>query len=155
MTNVELIQTIRNEIERRMKENYEHEGSFEAGRMVEDADLLSFLDTLESEKPTVTNDLVAELKHHLATTPKEQLEKEWKELEPWGNVGPTVEEFLGWQKEKSEKPMQDGLEKEYQEFCKDYPFPWSSQYVNREYIDELCLSVARHFAQWGAEHLKK
>lgn len=39
-------------------------------------------------------DLVAELKHHLATTPKEQLEKEWKELEPWGNIGPTVQEFL-------------------------------------------------------------
>lgn len=58
--------------------------------------------------------------------------------------------------EELEKPMnQDELEKEYQEFCKDYPFPWSSQYVNREYIDELCLSIARYFAQWGAEHLKK
>lgn len=45
---------------------------------------------------------------------------------------------------KQEQPEMD-LEKEYQEFCKDYPFPWSSQYVNGEYIDELCLSVARHF----------
>lgn len=44
------------------------------------------------EQPKV--DLVTELKHHLATTPKEQLEKEWKELEPWGNIGPTVQEFL-------------------------------------------------------------
>ena len=41
------------------------------------------------------------------------------------------------------------LEEAYQEFCKDYPFPWSSQYVNREYIDELCLSVARHFYELG------
>ena len=44
-----------------------------------------------------------------------------------------------------QKQPEVDLEKEYQEFCKDYPFPWSSQYVNREYIDELCLSVARHF----------
>lgn len=50
------------------------------------------------------------------------------------------------------KPAEVDLEKEYQEFCKDCPFPWSSQYVNREYIDELCLSVARHFAEWGARH---
>lgn len=47
---------------------------------------------VSQERPNV--DLVAELEHHLATTPKEQLEKEWKELEPWGNIGPTVQEFL-------------------------------------------------------------
>lgn len=50
------------------------------------------IDSLQQEQHEV--DLVAELKHHLATTPKEQLEKEWKELEPWGNIGPTVQEFL-------------------------------------------------------------
>lgn len=49
---------------------------------------------------------------------------------------------------QQEQPEVD-LEKEYQEFCKDYPFPWSSQYVNKEYIDELCLSVARHFYELG------
>ena len=46
----------------------------------------------EQEQPKV--DLVAELEHHFATTPKEQLDKEWKELEHWNNVGPTVQEFL-------------------------------------------------------------
>ena len=45
----------------------------------------------KEQKPV---DLVAELKLHLANTPKEQLEKEWKELEPYGNIGPTVHEFL-------------------------------------------------------------
>lgn len=55
-------------------------------------DVLSAIASLQQEQPKV--DLVAELKHHLATTPKEQLEKEWKELEPWGNIGPTVQEFL-------------------------------------------------------------
>lgn len=49
---------------------------------------------LQEQKPVEKPDLVAELKHHLATTPKEQLEKEWKELEHWNNIGPTVQEFL-------------------------------------------------------------
>ena len=38
--------------------------------------------------------VVEALRYHLANTPKEQLEAEWKELEPWGNIGPTVEEYL-------------------------------------------------------------
>ena len=54
--------------------------------------LIENITPLQQEQPEV--DLVAELKHHLSTTPKEQLEKEWKELEPWGNIGPTVQEFL-------------------------------------------------------------
>ena len=52
----------------------------------------SIITYLQQEQPEV--DLVAELKHHLETTPKEQLEKEWKALEPWGKIGPTVNEFL-------------------------------------------------------------
>lgn len=55
---------------------------------------------------------------------------------------------------QQEQPEVD-LEKEYQEFCKDNPFPWSSQYVNREYIDELCLSVARHFYKLGLNARKE
>jgi hypothetical protein len=38
--------------------------------------------------------LVAQLKEHLANTPKEQLDAEWKELEEWNHVGPTVKEYL-------------------------------------------------------------
>ena len=55
------------------------------------------------------------------------------------------------EKHSKEQPVCEGLEEEYQQFCKDFPFPWSSQYINREYIDELCLGVARHFAQWQKE----
>lgn len=50
---------------------------------------------LEAErKPAEKPNLVAKLRHHLATTPKEQLEKEWDDLKEWCNVGPTVQEFL-------------------------------------------------------------
>lgn len=66
--------------------------------------------SLQQERPEV--DLVAELKHHLATTPKEQLEKEWKELEPWGNIGPTIQEFL-YGKQPEEQPEYGYLSTEY------------------------------------------
>ena len=52
------------------------------------------------EKP----DIVAQLKHHLETTPKEQLQKEWDDLKGWGKIGPTVDEFLYG------KPVCEGLE---------------------------------------------
>lgn len=56
---------------------------------------------------------------------------------------------------KEQEQQEVDLEKEYQEFCKDYPFPWSSQYVNREYLDELCLSIARHFYELGRNARKE
>ena len=38
--------------------------------------------------------VLAELLEHIKTTPKEELEREFNELEEWSNVGPTVEEFM-------------------------------------------------------------
>ena len=49
---------------------------------------------------------------------------------------------------QQERPCED-LEKEFQEFCKDYPFPWSSAYINAECIEELCKGVAKHFYELG------
>jgi hypothetical protein len=37
--------------------------------------------------------IVQILKEHFQNTPEEQLEKEWKELEPLNNIGPDVEEY--------------------------------------------------------------
>lgn len=54
----------------------------------------------KEQKTTEKHDLVAQLKEHLANTPKEQLDAEWKELEKWNHVGPTVEEYPeGWSEE--------------------------------------------------------
>lgn len=69
-----------------------------------------------------------------------------------GAMGTTPPKF---KLEVKEQPASEELEEEYQEFCKDNPFPWSSQYVNREYIDELCLSVARHFYELGLNARKE
>lgn len=44
-------------------------------------------------KPSKMKNVLAELLEHIKTTPKEELEREFEELEEWSNVGPTVEEF--------------------------------------------------------------
>jgi hypothetical protein len=54
----------------------------------------AFEEGQKEQKSAEKHDLVAKLKEHLANTPKEQLEAEWKELEKWNHVGPTVEEYL-------------------------------------------------------------
>lgn len=87
--------------------------------------------SLQQEQPKV--DIVAKLKHHLDTTPKEQLEKEWKELEPWNNIGPTVQEFL-----YGKQPEID-LEKEYKEYVEDDPV--FSTLINRN----VGLTISKHF----------
>lgn len=38
--------------------------------------------------------VLAELLNHIKNTPKEELEREFNELEEWTNVGPTAEEFM-------------------------------------------------------------
>ena len=40
------------------------------------------------------NKYVEDLKRYFEETPKEQLDKDWKELEKWNDVGPTVDEYL-------------------------------------------------------------
>lgn len=48
--------------------------------------------------------VLAELLNHIKTTPKEELEKEFKEIEEWSNVGPTVEEFMAFCESVNKKP---------------------------------------------------
>jgi hypothetical protein len=55
---------------------------------------IDYLEKQKEQKPVEKHDLVAQLKEHLANTPKGQLEAEWKELEKWNHVSPTVEEYL-------------------------------------------------------------
>lgn len=39
--------------------------------------------------------IIDQLNYHFDTTPKEELDKEFEELEPWNHVGPTVDEYPG------------------------------------------------------------
>ena len=49
--------------------------------------------------------ILPELLKHIKTTPKEELEREFKEIEEWSNVGPTVEEFMDFCNKVNKKPQ--------------------------------------------------
>ena len=110
------------------------------GKPIAEIELCPLKVAAQQEQPKV--DLVAELKHHLATTPKEQLEKEWKELEHW-RIGPTVQEFL-----YGKQPEVD-LENEYKEYVDVDPV--LSKLINR------CagMIIARHFYELGLNARKE
>ena len=110
-------------------------------------ELLLFATSLQQEQPAV--DLVAELKHHLATTPKEQLEKEWKELEPWGNIGPTVQEFLYGSQLEAEAARAE-LEKIIEQTYHDASVADTTNIEPEDYA-----YIARYFAEWGATHFNR
>ena len=38
--------------------------------------------------------IVEQLKYHLATTSREELDREYEELKQWNDVGPTIDEYL-------------------------------------------------------------
>ena len=113
------------------------------GRIASLKEISQFITSLQQEQPEV--DLVAELEHHLATTPKEQLEKEWKELEPWCNIGPTVQEFL-----YGKQPKVD-FEEEWEKFE-----DWVESYNQSDY--PTCYEpkqIARHFYELGLNARKE
>lgn len=98
---------------------------------------------VQQEQPKV--DLVAELKHHLATTPKEQLEKEWKELEPWCNIGPSVREFL-----YGKQPDVD-LENEIDNYYHDN----LGFILGSNDTKDIVSNIARHFYELGLNARKE
>ena len=51
---------------------------------------------------------------------------------------------------ETEKPMQDGLEEEMEKFFETMPV-----LEHENIFDVTFQNIARHFAKWGAEHLKK
>ena len=135
-----IIETIRAEVERRMKVMLGVEGLVtgvaDNMRYQDYKSLLSFLSTLEeSERPEPYNPVYDEA--YLNEKIKKATES-WKGVD----VDAMLAECRGYDEEKSEKPM--NLEEE----------------INR-YLHEECSDddepgiheIAEHFAQWGAEHL--
>lgn len=151
MTNTELIQAIRNEIERRMLELARDKYIDPHDTLCRTKELhllLSFLSTLEeSERPEPYNPVYDEAYLN---------EKIKKATESWkgADVDAMLAECRGYDEEKSEKPInQEGLEEEIVKVCNDFVFPLYG--LDDEFGRELMNKIARHFAKWGAEHLKK
>ena len=164
MTNTEIIQAIRNEIERRIKEceatypkdkgGYWFPEQEEAYAIAEEyKQLLSFLGTLESGKtisPWMRNHTYTEELH------EGDMEKMLLELSVGKGEKRTktalpdrIVDIL-----ESEKPI--GLEEEIHKYNKerfDEYFPEQDGDFISEVDFMTCLDrVARHFARWGAEH---
>ncbi len=111
-------------------------------------DIISYL---EKQKPAEKHDLVAQLKEHLANTPKEQLEAEWKELEKWNHVGPSVEEYLSikpaeWSEE--DKDYYDTIVRKLEVIGDDSGL--SDNQI--KFLREHCPS---HCSEWGEDKYPK
>lgn len=52
---------------------------------------------------------------------------------------------------ESENPMQEGLEEEMEKFIETFGWGKTKHLAEKELIS----ATARHFAKWGAEHLKE
>lgn len=70
----------------------------------EETDKMLYGITLSHLHRNHLENVLSELYEHIKTTPKEELEKEFKEIEEWSNVGPTVEEFMTFCECVNKKP---------------------------------------------------
>ena len=155
MTAQEVIATIRAEIERRIKILREDEvvrqnctSDFLEGKIYGYEEIISFLSTLESEKPT-NQGLDKEIDEISIHVPCSEFthESEYIDLLDWLKEQFTYFYELGKRSNSSEKPIdQDELEKEIERCL------WQ---LSDDPSNEELYMFARHFAQWGAEHLKK
>ena len=162
------------------------------GKLIAYKDLLSFLSTLESEKPMNQDDAVKyknlvvnslRKKRVFPTLKGEQLHKFKNEvntlkqiLQPWqtyGNIQSELfEQFalafavwgsynLNFQVQDSELEdsrdlqNQEGLNQEIIKYWQEWVSPSNKQSVEGVLPLSEFAFYARHFAQWGAEHLKK
>lgn len=147
MTNTELIQAIKAEIERHLNSATEHQNAnpdmpkyrwyLYEGEKELCTDLLGYIDdSLESEKPTNPEDAMKELNEKIALV---------KQRGTWDGVD--VDKYMDEVRGREpEKPTQEGLEEEIREYMSNEdnnPFDW-------DWRDKR--DCARHFAKWGAEH---
>lgn len=163
-----IIEQIKAEIERQQKENvnYDENGSFasycDSSAWSALESILTFVSGFEkSEKPMNQEELDEEINrtyHDGSVTDTSDIDHVTYEniAEYFYNLGcrRTAEkydelEYNRQRTEESEKPMNpEELEKEIEEY-----FPESTFNTGFNYDD--LQEIARHFAKWGAEHLKK
>lgn len=151
MTNAEIIAKIRAEIERRIKELDEQIVDIYDSKAVLRKDelqrLLSFISTLESEKPINPDDAMKALDEKIALV---------KQSGTWDGVD--VDKYMDEVRGREpEKPM-DGLEDELKDYLRRYyncDYPMQIEENTCSPTMPHIVEAARHFAQWGAEHLKK
>ena len=73
-----------------------------------------FREVVKKNNENKMKNVLAELLEHIKTTPKEELEREFEEINEWSNVGPTVEEFMTFCECVNKKPFYPTT---YEESC--------------------------------------
>jgi len=158
MTNAELLAKIKAEIERRWKDyrnsvtpdQPKYRTHYFVGKGEVCEELLSSLSTLESEKPINPDDAMKELDEKIALVKQRgtwdgvDVDKYMDEVrgrEPDNPMNLEEEINLAWEK----------LEKDYSPSALDKTIIIVSGLVGEKQFS----NIARHFAEWGAEHLKK
>jgi len=143
MTNAELLAKIKAEIERRWKDyrnsvtpdQPKYRTHYFVGKGEVCEELLSFLDTLEEPKKDY-NQLY-----------KDIAESEWFKK---SYVGKSLDDVI-----PVEEPVCEELRGEIEKCWKDWLSPSNQPSVEGVLPKSEFMMYARHFAQWGAEHLKK
>lgn len=51
--------------------------------------------------------IIQKLEDYLNSTSKEQLEKDWEELKPYQNIGPTIDEYIEYMERRLKKPIKN------------------------------------------------
>ena len=73
-----------------------------------------FREVVKKNNENKMKNVLAELLEHIKNTSKEELEREFNELEEWSNVGPTIEEFMTFCESVNKKLV---YPKTYEECC--------------------------------------
>lgn len=174
MTNEELLAKIKAEIERQNLANY-------CGTAEQyEEELFAFLSTLEEQTKEVHNPIFDECVSRVDPEVREEVREnidfkqalydhfgQIKDFTLGMRIGQyfyelgcrrTAEKYdeieYNRQRAEEEKPMQEGLEEEIAEM---FQALFGTDVINRKerlYPDTF-EAIARHFAEWGAEHLKK
>ena len=66
-----------------------------------------------------TSEMVQDLQHYFETTPQEKIDEDWEKVKEFDLVGPTVEEFLGIEKQLSMIPKSEMKEGWYNGHCRN------------------------------------
>lgn len=65
------------------------------------------------------SEMAQELQHYFETTPQEKIDEDWKKVEEFDLVGPTVEEFLGIEEQLKMIPKSEMKEGWYNGHCRN------------------------------------
>lgn len=95
------------------------------------------------------SEMAQELQHYFETTPQEKIDEDWKKVEEFDLVGPTVEEFLGIKEQLKMIPKSEMKEGWYNGYCRNSHMAyWNSKeqiFYHISYSFNFYMDKIEHF----------